>query len=75
MPPAEVRELIGAATSENTYQTGKASIPYYGSRHLRHEAHRVELQGRGPRRSSEPTSDSGKQKVIRIDYDPTEDGN
>ena len=74
MPPAEVRELIGAATSENTYQTGKAFIPYYGS--VTSDTQRTEWNYKGEGRVVFGINKwSGKQKVIRIDYDPTEDGN
>jgi hypothetical protein len=71
MPPAQVREIMGAPTSENTYQTGKAWIPYYyGS-----DTMRTEWAYKGVGRVVFGTNRySGKQKVTRIDYDPSEDG-
>jgi hypothetical protein len=71
MNPGQVTEIMGQPTSQNTYQTGKAFIPYYyGS-----DTHRTEWNYKGVGRVIFGTNRwSGKQKVIRIDYDPAEDG-
>jgi hypothetical protein len=71
MHPGQVTEIMGEPTSQNSYQTGKAWIPYYyGS-----DTHRTEWNYKGVGRVVFGTNRwSGKQKVIRVDYDPTEDG-
>ncbi|MDX1648298.1 MAG: hypothetical protein R3263_00455 [Myxococcota bacterium] len=71
MTPSEVREILGAPTSEQTYQTGKAWIPfYYGS-----DTHRTDWKYAGQGRIVFGHNRwSGSTKVIRIDYDPSEDG-
>jgi len=71
MPPAEVRKIMGDPTSTQAYQTGKAWIPFYwGS-----DTHRTDWKYQGTGRVVFGTNRwSGAQKVIRIDYDPEEDG-
>jgi hypothetical protein len=71
MHPGQVTEIMGEPTSQNTYQTGKAWIPYYyGS-----DTHRTEWNYKGVGRVVFGVNRwSGKQKVTRVDYDPTEDG-
>jgi len=71
MVPSRVREIMGEPTSEQTYQTGKAWIPfYYGS-----DTHRTDWKYAGDGRVVFGHNRwSGSMKVIRIDYDPSEDG-
>lgn len=71
MTPSQVREIMGAPTSEQTYQTGKAWIPfYYGS-----DTHRTDWKYAGQGRVVFGHNRwSGATKVIRVDYDPDEDG-
>jgi hypothetical protein len=66
-----VQEILGAPTSQNTYQTGKAWIPYYYGPDTARTEWKYKGEGRvvfGINRYS------GNQRVIRIDYDPAEDG-
>jgi outer membrane protein assembly factor BamE (lipoprotein component of BamABCDE complex) len=71
MQPGQVSEIMGAPTSEQSYQTGKAWIPfYYGS-----DTHRTDWKYAGEGRVVFGHNRwSGSMKVIRIDYDPDEDG-
>lgn len=71
MQPGPVTEIMGAPTSEQSYQTGKAWIPfYYGS-----DTHRTDWKYAGEGRVVFGHNRwSGSMKVIRIDYDPDEDG-
>jgi uncharacterized protein YgiM (DUF1202 family) len=71
MSEAEVTNILGEPTSRDNYQTGKAWIPYYyGSDTSRldykYENLGVVVFGRNRY--------SGKTRVIRVDYDPNEDG-
>jgi hypothetical protein len=71
MVPTQVQEILGAPTSQNTYQTGKAWIPYYYGPDTARTEWKYKGEGRvvfGINRYS------GNQRVIRIDYDPAEDG-
>lgn len=71
MNPGQVSEILGQPTSQQTYQTGKAWIPFYwGS-----DTQRTDWKYQGTGRVVFGTNRwSGNQKVIRIDYDPAEDG-
>ncbi len=71
MPPGQVLQIMGEPTSRQTYMTGKSWIPYYfGS-----DTHRTDWKYAGQGRVVFGTNRwSGNQKVIRIDYDPGEDG-
>jgi hypothetical protein len=73
MPVAQVEEIMGAPTSQKSYITGKAFVPFnYGN----DSGSRVEYayQGEGRIIFAVPRW-GGSLKVVRIDYDPTEDGN
>jgi len=72
MRPEQVREILGEPTSQTTYMTGKAWIPwYFGPTHQTDWKYKdlgrvVFVNNRW----------SGQiQSVTRIDYDPSEDGN
>jgi outer membrane protein assembly factor BamE (lipoprotein component of BamABCDE complex) len=71
MSPGEVTAIMGEPTNTSTYQTGMAWVPfYYGSDTMRTD-YKYKGVGRvvfGHNRWS------GSMKVIRIDYDPSEDG-
>lgn len=71
MPAEEVRRLVGEPTSTQTYMTGKAFMPwYFGS-----DTHRTDYKYKGMGRVVFGHNRwSGSTKVIRVDYDPTEDG-
>lgn len=71
MNPGQVSAILGEPTSRQTYQTGKAWIPFYwGS-----DTHRTDWKYKGTGRVVFGTNRwSGNQKVIRVDYDPQEDG-
>jgi hypothetical protein len=72
MSPEQVREIMGAPTSEKSYVTGKAFIPYYyGADAGTNTEWAYKGVGRvvfGVNKYTRST------RVIRIDYDPTEDG-
>jgi hypothetical protein len=71
MGAGDVTRIMGEPTSTQTYQTGKAWIPYYfGS-----DTHRIDWKYKGEGRVVFGQNRwSGNLKVIRIDYDPDEDG-
>jgi hypothetical protein len=71
MAPGQVAEVMGAPTSETSYQTGKAWIPFYWGSDLSRTDWKYKGQGRVVFSHNRW---SGSQKVIRIDYDPAEDG-
>jgi len=71
MKPEQVKEIMGEPTSQSTYMTGKAWIPwYFGPTHQTDWKYKdigrvVFVNNRW----------SGQiQSVARIDYDPSEDG-
>jgi outer membrane protein assembly factor BamE (lipoprotein component of BamABCDE complex) len=71
MNEGEVRKIMGDPDSSPTYTTGKAWIPfYYGS-----DATRTDWKYKGVGRVVFGHNRwSGAQRVIRVDYDPQEDG-
>ena len=71
MAPSQVAEAIGPPTSEQSYQTGKAWIPFYWGSDLSRTDWKYEGQGRVVFSHNRW---SGSQRVIRVDYDPAEDG-
>jgi hypothetical protein len=72
MTPDQVREIMGAPTNEKSYVTGKAFIPYYyGADAGTNTEWDYKGVGRvvfGVNKYTHVT------RVIRIDYDPSEDG-
>jgi outer membrane protein assembly factor BamE (lipoprotein component of BamABCDE complex) len=72
MTPDQVREIMGAPTNEKSYVTGKAFIPYYyGADAGTNTEWDYKGVGRvvfGVNKYTHAT------RVIRIDYDPSEDG-
>jgi hypothetical protein len=71
MTASEVRGKLGEPTGESTYPTGKNWIPfYYGPDTMRTD---WKYKGQG-RVVFSHNQYSGAMKVIRIDYDPNEDG-
>ncbi len=71
MSEAEVISILGEPTSQQNYMTGKAWIPYYYGSDVsrldyRYKGAGIVVFGRNRY--------SGKTKVIRVDYDPNEDG-
>jgi outer membrane protein assembly factor BamE (lipoprotein component of BamABCDE complex) len=71
MTPDEVRQKIGSPTSEQSYVTGKAWIPFYYGPDTARTDWKYKGQGRVVFSRNQY---SGSVKVIRIDYDPSEDG-
>lgn len=71
MGQGDVRRVMGDPTSQKTYVTGKAWIPWYwGS-----DTNRTEFKYKGSGRVVFNTNRwSGAMKVVRVDYDPKEDG-
>ncbi len=73
MPDAQVRDILGTPSSTNSYPTGKGWIPYYGWWGT--DAHRWEWFYKGKGRIVFNTRwFSSRLKVIRVLYDPSEDG-
>ncbi len=71
MSEPEVISILGEPTSRQDYMTGKAWIPYYYGSDVsrldyRYKGVGIVVFGRNRY--------SGKTRVIRIDYDPSEDG-
>ena len=71
MSEAQVVEILGAPTSQQNYQTGKAWIPYYYGPDTGRLDYRY--KGLGSVVFSRNRY-SGGTKVIRVDSDPNEDG-
>ena len=71
MSESEVVEILGAPTSQDSYTTGKQWIPfYYGP-----DTHRLDYKYRGEGVVVFGRNRySGNTRVIRVDYDPAEDG-
>ena len=66
MSQKQVFDLIGAPTDQRTYTTGKQFNPvYYGTDYYRHELY---YKGMGR------VTLNSRQRVIRVAYDPAEDG-
>jgi len=73
MPDAQVRDILGSPNSTNSYPTGKGWIPGYGWWGT--DAHRWEWFYKGKGRIVFNTRwFSSRMKVIRVLYDPSEDG-
>ena len=71
MSEPEVISILGEPTSRQDYMTGKAWIPYYYGSDVsrldyRYKGTGIVVFGRNRY--------SGKTRVIRVDYDPNEDG-
>jgi hypothetical protein len=72
MASDEVFATIGRPTSESTYQTGKAFIPFhYGGDNVRMAAH---YKGMGIITFSQDSSFSSSMSVMSVDYNPDEPG-
>ena len=72
MAPSQVQEVMGTPTNQKSYITGKMFIPwYFGS----DSGSRVEYAYKGQGRVVFAVNRwSGQQNVVRVDYDPNEDG-
>jgi hypothetical protein len=73
MPSDQVQDLLGSPSSMNHYPTGKGWIPFYGW--WGGDAYRTEWIYKGKGRvvfNQRPFS--SRLKVIRVLYDPSEDG-
>ena len=72
MSPDQVRQIMGAPTSEKSYVTAKRFIPYYYGADA---GTNTEWSYKGVGRVIFGVNKySGTTRVIRIDYDPAEDG-
>jgi hypothetical protein len=72
MSQEQVREIMGAPTAEKSYVTAKRFIPYYYGADA---GQNTEWDYKGVGRVIFGLHKyTGKTRVIRIDYDPTEDG-
>ncbi len=73
MSPEQVQEIMGSPTGQSSYPTGKTFNPYnFGG----DSGNRVEYKYKGQGRVvfAVPRY-GGNMKVVRVDYDPAEDGN
>jgi hypothetical protein len=73
MPSEQVQEILGAPTSTNSYPTGKGWIPFYGW--WGGDSYRTDFIYKGKGKvifNQKPFS--SRLKVIRVHYDPKEDG-
>jgi hypothetical protein len=72
MSPDQVREIMGAPTSEHSYVTAKKFIPYYYGADA---GNNTEWKYKGVGRVVFGVNKyTGTTRVIRIDSDPAEDG-
>jgi hypothetical protein len=73
MPIAQVEEIMGAPTDQSRYPTGKSFAPFQFSND---SGWRTEYKYAGEGRVvfAQPRW-GGSPQVVRIDYDPAEDGN
>src|SRR5262245_50500342 len=72
MSPEQVQQIMGSPTGQASYPTGKTFNPYnFGG----DSGNRVEYKYKGQGRIvfAVPRY-GGNMKVVRVDYDPTEDG-
>jgi hypothetical protein len=71
MKPPQVKEIMGEPTSETTYMTGKAWIPWYFG-----PTHQTDWKYKGVGRVVFVNNrwSNQLQSVTRVDYDPGEDG-
>lgn len=73
MSPEQVQEIMGAPSGQAQYPTGKSFAPFQFSND---SGWRTEYKYKGDGRVvfANPRW-GGAPKVVRVDYDPTEDGN
>ncbi len=73
MSPEQVQEVMGSPTGQASYPTGKTFNPYnFGN----DSGNRVEYKYKGEGRVVFAVPKwGGNMKVVRVDYDPAEDGN
>jgi hypothetical protein len=71
MGESDVREVLGDPDNQNSYQTGKAWIPYYHGP----DTSRTDWMYKGKGRVVfSRNAYSGKLKVVRVIYNPDESG-
>jgi len=73
MGKGEVRDAVGPPTDENSYSTGKAFVPFYFGNDARRTSWYYKGQGRVVFADGNAFGGGGTE-VIRVDYDPAEDG-
>ncbi len=71
MSDTDVRKAIGEPTSSHSYMTGKSWIPFYYGTDTTRSEWQYKGQGRVVFSRNQYT---GGLKVIRVDYDPDEQG-
>ena len=73
MSPEQVQEIMGAPSGQASYPSAKTFNPYnFGN----DSGNRVEYKYKGQGRVVFAVPKyGGNMKVVRVDYDPTEDGN
>ena len=73
MHKKQVEDILGRASDENSYATGKAFIPFY----FGNDARRTTWYYKGMGRvvfADGNVFGGGTPEVMRVDYDPTESG-
>lgn len=73
MTKHQVKELIGSATDESSYSTGKVFIPFYFGNDARRSSWFYKGMGRVVFADGNAFGGGGSE-VVRVDYDPTESG-
>ncbi len=73
MSPQQVQEIMGAPTGEASYPSAKTFMPYNFGNDTGNR-HEYKYKGDGRVVFAVPRY-GGNMKVVRVDYDPTEDGN
>jgi hypothetical protein len=73
MSPEQVQEVMGSPSGQASYPSAKTFNPYnFGN----DSGNRVEYKYKGQGRVVFAVPKwGGNMKVVRVDYDPTEDGN
>ncbi len=66
MGTKQVRDLLGHPNDTKSFITGKSFIPYYYGRDTHRTVYYYKNQGR--------IVIGGNQRVVEIEYDPSEDG-
>jgi hypothetical protein len=73
MHKKQVQDILGPASDENSYSTGKAWIPFYFGTDARRTSWYYKGEGRVVFADGNVFG-GGTPEVIRVDYDPTESG-
>lgn len=73
MNKKQVSDILGPPTDENSYQSGKAWIPFYFGTDVRRTSYYYKGVGRVVFADGNQFG-GGTPEVVRVDYDPNESG-